>query len=209
MDRPVLDLAGLAAVVGDHAVRVHVSNDAMPQNAQGGFVTASLSALLLLVLASSSSATFFFSAARHQPCTRSYCGTTSARADRRENSSAALRRSPSTSSRQACRIPRWRGRQSAEEGAQRTQQQPTRRERVGEAESESEGGLAGFVDDELVLQEGSADAAVVEEAGADSDADADASERGYKMGSSRLTGLSLRWAAFLPSFLPWLDAWVS
>ena len=39
---------------------VHVSKDALPQKAQGGFVTASLAALLL---ASSSSATFFFNAA--------------------------------------------------------------------------------------------------------------------------------------------------
>ena len=39
---------------------VHVSKDALPQKAQGGFVTASLAALLL---ASSSSASLFFVAA--------------------------------------------------------------------------------------------------------------------------------------------------
>lgn len=39
---------------------VHVSKEAMPQKAQGGFVTASLAALLI---ASSSSATIFFVAA--------------------------------------------------------------------------------------------------------------------------------------------------
>ena len=39
---------------------VHVSKDASPQKAQGGFVTASLAALLL---ASSSAASFFFFAA--------------------------------------------------------------------------------------------------------------------------------------------------
>ena len=41
---------------------VHVSKDAKPQKAQGGFVTASLAALLL-ASSSSASASFFFVAA--------------------------------------------------------------------------------------------------------------------------------------------------
>ena len=95
---------------------VHVSKDAMPQKAQGGFVTASLAALILL--ASSSSASLFFfvfnaAASLHAVLWADQCSSW-------RESSTALRRSPNTSSRQACRRPRSRDlqQQSEEEGVQ-------------------------------------------------------------------------------------------
>ncbi len=56
----------------------HVSKDASPQKAQGGFVTASLAAL---ILATSSSASFFFAAATslHAVLWTDQCSTWQAR----------------------------------------------------------------------------------------------------------------------------------